>query len=133
MKYMLDTNICIYAIKHKPEQVLQILKEKLSEGICISAITLAELAHGVEKSVSKDKNAAALLKFLTVLTVMPFDDLAAAEYGRICAYLQRQGKPIGTMDMLIAAHAKTENLVLVTNNTREFIRVPDLKIENWAE
>ena len=87
----------------------------------------------MEKSASRDKNAAALLKFLTVLTVLPFDDLAAAEYGKICAYLQRLGTPIGTMDMLIAAHAKTENLILVTNNTREFIRVPDLQLENWAE
>lgn len=133
MKYMLDTNICIYAIKHKPERVLQTLKEKSDEGLCISSITLAELAHGVEKSASRDKNAAALLKFLTVLTVLPFDDLAAAEYGKICAYLQRQGTPIGTMDMLIAAHAKTENLILVTNNTREFVRVPDLQLENWAD
>ena len=133
MKYMLDTNICIYAIKHKPERVLQTLKEKLDEGLCISSITLAELAHGVEKSASRDKNAAALLKFLTVLTVLPFDDLAAAEYDKICAYLQRLGTPIGTMDMLIAAHAKTENLILVTNNTREFIRVPDLQLENWAD
>ena len=133
MKYMLDTNICIYAIKHKPERVLQTLKEKLDEGLCISSITLAELAHGVEKSASRDKNAAALLKFLTVLTVLPFDELAAAEYGKICAYLQRLGTPIGTMDMLIAAHAKTENLILVTNNTREFIRVPDLQLENWAD
>lgn len=133
MKYMLDTNICIYAIKHKPEQVLHIMKEKLFEGLCISSITLAELAHGVEKSASRDRNAEALLKFLTALTVLPFDDMAAVEYGRICAYLQRQGTPIGTMDMLIAAHAKAENLILVTNNTREFIRVPDIRLENWAE
>ena len=132
MKYMLDTNICIYAIKNKPEKVLNTLKEKLNDGICISAITLAELAHGVEKSAARDKNRAALLRFLSILTVLPFDDLAAAEYGEVCANLQRKGTPIGTMDMLIAAHAKTEGLILVTNNTREFERVEGLTLENWV-
>ena len=132
MKYMLDTNICIYAIKNKPEKVLNTLKEKLNDGICISAITLAELAHGVEKSAARDKNRAALLRFLSILTVLPFDDLAAAEYGEVCADLQRKGTPIGTMDMLIAAHAKTEGLILVTNNTREFERVDGLNLENWV-
>lgn len=132
MTYMLDTNICIYAIKNKPEQVLEKLKQNLSNGICISAITLAELQHGVEKSMNPEKNSMALLQFLSILDVLPFDDLAAVEYGKICAYLQKRGTPIGTMDMLIAAHAKTENLIIVTNNVREFERVPDLKIENWA-
>ena len=132
MKYMLDTNICIYAIKNKPEKVLKTLKEKMNDGICISAITLAELAHGVEKSAARDKNRAALLRFLSILTVLPFDDLAAAEYGEVCADLQRKGTPIGTMDMLIAAHAKTEGLILVTNNTREFERVEGLTLENWV-
>lgn len=131
MTYMLDTNICIYAIKNKPEQVLEKLKENLSNGICISAITLAELQHGVEKSMNPEKNSMALLQFLSILDILPFDDLAAVEYGKICAYLQKRGTPIGTMDMLIAAHAKTENLIIVTNNVREFERVPNLKIENW--
>ena len=132
MTYMLDTNICIYAIKNKPEQVLEKLKENLSNGICISAITLAELQHGVEKSMNPEKNSMALLQFLSILDILPFDDLAAVEYGKICAYLQERGTPIGTMDMLIAAHAKIENLIIVTNNVREFERVPDLKIENWT-
>lgn len=132
MKYMLDTNICIYAIKNKPEKVLNTLKEKMNDVICISAITLAELAHGVEKSAAREKNRAALLRFLSILTVLPFDDLAAAEYGAVCADLQRKGTPIGTMDMLIAAHAKTEGLILVTNNTREFERVEGLTLENWV-
>ena len=132
MKYMLDTNICIYAIKNKPEKVLNTLKEKMNDGICISAITLAELAHGVEKSAAREKNRAALLRFLSILTVLPFDDLAAAEYGEVCADLQRKGTPIGTMDMLIAAHAKTEGLILVINNTREFERVQGLTLENWV-
>ena len=131
--YMLDTNICIYAIKNKPEQVLQRLQENLSKGLCISAITLAELEHGVEKSANPEKNQMALIQFLSILDILPFDDLAAAEYGNICAYLQKQGTPIGTMDMLIAGHARVENLILVTNNVREFKRVPNLCIENWAD
>ena len=132
MTYMLDTNICVYAIKNNPEQVLEKLKQNLSNRICISAITLAELQHGVEKSMNPEKNSMALLQFLSILDILPFDDLAAVEYGKICAYLQKRGTPIGTMDMLIAAHAKTENLIIVTNNVREFERVPNLKIENWA-
>ena len=133
MTYMLDTNICIYAIKNKPEQVLERLEANLSKGLCISVITLAELEHGVEKSSRPGRNAAALLQFLSILDVLPFDDLAAVEYGKICAYLQRLVRPIGTMDMLIAGHAKAEGLTLVTNNVREFERIPELKIENWAE
>ena len=131
--YMLDTNICIYAIKNKPEQVLQRLQENLSKGLCISAITLDELEHGVEKSANPEKNQMALIQFLSILDILPFDDLAATEYGNICAHLQKQGTPIGTMDMLIAGHARAENLILVTNNVREFKRVPNLCIENWAD
>ena len=133
MTYMLDTNICIYAIKNKPEQVIRRLHSNLNKGLCISAITLAELEHGTEKSERPEKNRAALLQFLSILDILPFDDRAAAEYGSICAYLQRKGTPIGTMDMLIAGHARAEDLILVTNNVREFERVPDSKIENWAE
>jgi len=133
MMYMLDTNICIYAIKNKPELVLQRLKDNLQHGLFISAITLAELQHGVKKSANPEKNASALLQFLSILSVLPFDDLAAVAYGDIWAELQRKGTSIGTMDMLIAAHAKSENLVLVTNNVREFERVSKLEIENWAE
>ena len=102
MTYMLDTNICIYAIKNKPEQVLRRLKDNLPKGLCISAITLAELEHGVEKSVNPEKNQMALIQFLAILDILPFDDLAAAEYGNICAYLQKRGTPIGTMDMLLS-------------------------------
>lgn len=133
MTYMLDTNICIYAIKNKPEQVLKRLKDNLNKGLCISAITLAELEHGVEKSAKPERNRVALLQFLSILDILPFDDLAAAEYGEICAYLQKRGTPIGTMDMLIAGHARAEEMILVTNNVREFERVPDLRIANWAE
>lgn len=133
MKYMLDTNICIYAIKNKPEKVLQRVKENLSAGLCISTITLAELQHGVEKSSNIEKNTIALIQFLSILDVLPFESKAAIEYGKICAYLQKNGTPVGTMDMLIAAHARSEKLIVVTNNTREFEKIPNLDIENWVE
>ena len=132
MTYMLDTNICIYAIKNKPEGVLEKLRENIDLGICISAITLAELEHGMAKSMYPEKNAMALLKVLSLINVRDFDDRAAIEYGKICAHLQKRGTPIGTMDMLIAAHAISEDLILVTNNLREFQRVPGLRLENWA-
>ena len=131
MRYMLDTNICIYAIKKSSENIFLKLKENIDEGICISAITLAELEHGINKSLYPEKNTSALMKLLSVLSVEYFDDYAAIEYGRICAYLQKQGSPIGTMDMLIAGHARSRDYILVTNNMREFKRVPDLKLENW--
>lgn len=132
MTYMLDTNICIYAIKNHPPQVLQRLERQMQAGLCISAITLAELEHGVHKSQHVEKNLESLIKFLGIMTVLPFDDLAAIEYGRIQAYLQKQGTPIGTADALIAGHARSAGLILVTNNTREFERVPRLKLENWC-
>lgn len=133
MIYMLDTNICIYAIKRKPEQVLSRIKENIDKGLCISSITLAELEHGVAKSNYPEKNRVALIKFLSILNVLPFDEAAAREYGNICATLQKQGTPIGTMDMLIAGHARSKGYTIVTNNVREFNRVADLSVENWAE
>lgn len=133
MTYMLDTNICIYVIKHKPEQVFRHMQENLQKGLCISAITLAELEHGIEKSSYPEKNRAALTRFLAIIEVLPFDEIAAKKYGKVCAYLQRQGTPIGTIDMLIAGHAIAADCIIVTNNVREFERVPGLTIENWAE
>jgi len=132
MKYMLDTNICVYLIKKKPENVLINLHSNIGDGVGISAITLAELIHGVEASVYPGKNALALNQFLSIVDILPFDDEAAAEYGKICAALRRQGTPIGTMDMLIAAHAKAKGLIIVTNNVREFERVEGLGLENWV-
>jgi len=122
-------------MKNKPAIVSKKVDKHLNSGdeLCISAITLAELEHGYQKSVSKAKNLNALIKLLVCVKILPFDTKAAAEYGKICAYLQRQGTPIGTMDMLIAAHALSQNLTLVTNNVREFERVPNLQIENWSE
>ena len=133
MTYMLDTNICIYAMKNHPPQVEARIKEHIDSGLCISAIILAELEHGVQKSQRVAKNMEALLKFLTILEVLPFDDSAAVEYGKIQAHLQEKGTPIGTADALIAGHARAEGLTLVTNNLREFARVPGLQVENWAE
>lgn len=132
MSYMLDTNICIYAMKNKPEKVLQRLKEEINDGVCISSITLAELEYGMKHSSNPAKNEQALLRFLLPFDVLPFGAAAASEYGGIRAYLQKVGTPIGAMDMLIAAHAKSEDIVLVTNNTRGFERVVGLELENWA-
>lgn len=133
MTYMLDTNICIYAMKNKPEHVLQRLKKEINSGVCISAITLAELEHGMQHSSNPAKNEQALLRFLIPLTVLPFGAAAASEYGAIRTHLQSKGTPIGPLDMLIAAHARAEDMVLVTNNVREFERVPKLEVETWAE
>lgn len=132
MIYMLDTNICIYAMKKKPEKVLQRLKSELDNEVCISSITLAELEYGMKHSSNPAKNEQALLRFLVPFSVLPFGAAAASEYGEIRAYLQSQGTPIGPLDMLIAGHARAEKLILVTNNVREFERVPGLEIENWA-
>jgi tRNA(fMet)-specific endonuclease VapC len=130
MRYMLDTNMCIYAQKNNTN-VINAIKEHWQEGLCISSITLAELEYGVQASVNVNKNTIALAKFLTIVDVLPFDDGAAIEYGKICADLRKKGTPIGTMDMLISAHAKSEGLIVVTNNTREFKRVEGLELDNW--
>ncbi len=133
MKYMLDTNICIYAIKNKPEIVIKKFLEHVPDEMCISAITYAELMHGVEKSQAVEKNRLAMSLFLSPITVLEFDSYAAEEYGRIRAELEKKGMPIGPMDMLIAGHAKSEGLILVTNNVREFERVEGLMVEDWAQ
>lgn len=133
MTYMLDTNICIYVLKKKPENVLRRFREEMDGGICISSITLAELEYGMKHSSDPVKNEQALLRFLAPLSVLPFGAAAASEYGEIRAYLQSRGTPIGPLDMLIAAHARVEGMTLVTNNMREFERVPELDLENWAE
>lgn len=132
MKYMLDTNICIYVIKHRPDSVIQRFLSNEPDEMCISAITYAELMHGVEKSQAAEKNRIAMSLFLSPITILDFDSRAAQEYGRIRAQLEKKGTPIGPMDMLIAGHAKAEDLILVTNNTREFQRVEGLKLEDWV-
>ena len=133
MRYMLDTNICIYAIKHKPEKVFQKLKSIDPKDVCISSVTYAELMHGVEKSAAVEKNRLALALLLSNIEILEFDTRAAEDYGKIRAALERQGRPIGVLDMMIAAHARSHGLVIVTNNTGEFSRVSEMELENWAE
>lgn len=132
MKYMLDTNIIIYAKCNKPEEVLKRFRKYSPEEMCISAITFAELEYGVEKSMKPAQNRLALMLFLSNIAIMPFDSKAATEYGKIRSVLEKKGKLIGSNDMLIAAHAKALGLTLITNNSREFERVEGLKTENWV-
>ncbi len=132
LKYMLDTNICIYAIKNKPIEVIKNFLEHDPNEICISSITYAELMHGVEKSQLADRNRAAIMFFISTIDILDFDVYAADVYGKIRADLERKGTPIGPLDMLIAAHAKAEKLIIVTNNTREFLRVDGLEVEDWT-
>ena len=133
MKYMLDTNICIYTIKHKPPEVIKNFLRHNPDEMCISSITYAELMHGVEKSQAVERNRMAITLFLSAITILPFNQYAAEEYGKVHAELERNGTPIGPMDMLIAGHARAEELVLVTNNTREFFRVENLEVEDWTK
>lgn len=133
MKYMLDTNICIYTIKHKPPEVIKNFLRHNPDEMCISSITYAELMHGVEKSQAVERNRMAITLFLSAITILPFNQYAAEEYGKVRAELERKGTPIGPMDMLIAGHARAEELVLVTNNTREFFRVENLEVEDWIK
>jgi tRNA(fMet)-specific endonuclease VapC len=131
MKYILDTNICIAIIRHQPADAIKKLTSHRPGDVGVSVITVAELVHGAQKSGQPEKNMAALDQFLLPLEIADFDQGAAAIYGQIRAALEKAGTPIGSMDMLIAAHALTLGVVLVTNNTQEFQRVPDLKIEDW--
>ena len=133
MRYMLDTNICIYAIKHKPEKAFKRLQEHDPSEICISSVTYAELVHGVEKSKSIEKNRLALALLLANIEIISFDSLAAESYGKIRSDLEKAGNPIGPLDMMIAGHAKSRKYTVVTNNTKEIERVQGLKLENWAK
>lgn len=132
MKYMLDTNMCIYIIKQHPEQVLKKFITLPIGDVCISSITLAELMYGVHKSQHQKKNKTALSEFLSPLEIMPFDEEVTDHYGRIRTYLENKGVSIGPLDMMIAAHAQCSGSILVTNNTKEFIRVPNLNLEDWT-
>jgi len=133
MEFLLDTNICIYIIKKNPIVVFDKFRSLSVGSIGISSITLAELQFGIMKSSNPEKNQEALDKFLTPLEILDFDFNATIEYGNIRAYLEKNGIPIGPLDTLIAAHAKSLDLILITNNVREFERIPNLKIENWTK
>ena len=130
--YMLDTNICIYIIKKKTDGILEQVKKKRKNGLYISSITLAELEFGNANSIYRERNTLALMEFLTILGIHYFDENAAREYGILKKDLKDRGCLIGSFDMLIGAHAKALQMTLVTNNTKEFKRIPGLSIENWV-
>ncbi len=130
LKYLLDTNIVIYVVKRKPVEVLEPFNAHASR-MAISVITLAELLHGAEKSSRPAHNLAVVEDFTSRLEVLPYTAKAAQHYGEIRAALEKVGQPIGVNDLHIAAHARSEGLTLVTNNTSEFSRVPALMVENW--
>ena len=132
MRYLLDTNICIYLIRRRPAQVRERFERCAIGDIGLSTVTLAELQYGVEKSAFPARNQEALEAFTLPLALVPFDADAAVAYGPVRAALERQGTPIGAMDLLIAAHALSLRVILVTNNTREFARVEGLQVENWV-
>jgi tRNA(fMet)-specific endonuclease VapC len=132
LKYLLDTNIVIYVIKQRPLQVMEIFNRHHGQ-MAISSITLAELVHGTEKSNDVSRNTAVVEDFVSRLAVLPYDDKAAWQYGNIRAKLEKSGQTIGVNDLHIAAHARSNGLTLITNNMREFERVPGLLLENWVD
>ncbi|WP_413166072.1 type II toxin-antitoxin system tRNA(fMet)-specific endonuclease VapC [Capilliphycus salinus ALCB114379] len=132
MKYLLDTNICIYIIKIKPEQVLKKFASLSLSDVGISSITVAELEYGVYKSQQKEQNQTALNQFLIPLEIVPYDEKAAKVYAEVRGELERKGMVIGAMDMLIASQAISLEVTLVTNNVNEFSRIPNLVLENWV-
>jgi tRNA(fMet)-specific endonuclease VapC len=131
MKYMLDTNICVGLIRKKPAQLIERLTSHAPGEVGVSIITVAELSFGAQKSAKPKHNLLALEQFLLPLEIADFDEPASNAYGLIRADLEKSGKMIGSMDMLIAAHAVSLEVILVTNNTREFKRIPNLIIEDW--
>jgi tRNA(fMet)-specific endonuclease VapC len=128
---MLDTNICIYVMKRYPQE----LRDKfnaLAEQLCVSSITLGELHYGAEKSARRVENLTAIEHFVVRMDVLPFGEKAAAHYGQVRAELERAGTPCGPHDMQIGGHARSEGLIVVTNNVREFTRMPGVRAENWV-
>jgi tRNA(fMet)-specific endonuclease VapC len=134
VKYLLDTNICIYAMKHHVP-VLRQMQSAKQDGLCVSAIVAAELAFGVARSAAehRERNQLSLNRFLGAIAVQPWPAEAFWVYGPMRQSLKQAGAPIGELDLLIAAHAQVNGLILVTNNTREFERIEGLQLENWAQ
>lgn len=132
MRYLLDTNICIYALKNRPPEVLERLRSIGRAAVAVSVITVLELRHGADNSQHPESTHARLDFFLGSMRILPFEEDDARIGGRIRAHLGRLGCPIGDLDSLIAAQALSWDLILVTNNLREFERVPDLRTENWV-
>ena len=133
MKYLIDTNICIYIINKRPTAVIKKFKQFELGEIGISTITVSELQDGVAKSTYRKKNEVRLEEFLAPLEILTYDQTAARVYGDIRFQLEKRGRPIGPLDLLIAAHAISQNLVLITNNDKDFKRIEKLKIENWTK
>ena len=131
MKYLLDTNICIYIINKRPASVLDTIRSKNPDEIAISTITIAELHYGAERSRHPDQNRIAVFEFLITFQLLDFDQRAAAYYGQIRKELESKGTPIVPMDLLLASHAAAYNLIFVTNNIKEFKRIDNLRLENW--
>ena len=131
MNYLLDTNVCIYVINKRSASVIRRIQTKDPEQIAISTITQAELEYWIARSKHPERNRVALLEFLFPFLLLDFDQIATVQYGLIRASLEARGRPIGAMDMLLAAQARSRDLVLVTNNEKEFRRVEQLEIENW--
>lgn len=132
LKYLLDTNICIFTIKNKPQSVREAFNRHHGQ-LCISSVTLMELIYGAEKSSSPESNLAIVEGFAARLEVLPYDVNAAAHTGQLRAELAKAGKPIGPYDQMIAGHARSLGLILVSNNLREFERVPGLRLEDWVQ
>ncbi len=131
LKYMLDTNIVIYTIKNRPEQVRKVFKQHENQ-MCISAVTKGELIYGAERSSQPERNLADIEGLVARLEVAPFENHASEHFGQLRAELYRIGQPIGPYDMMIAGHSRAMGLILVTNNIKEFKRVPGLRLENWV-
>ncbi|KQY08561.1 plasmid maintenance protein [Rhizobium sp. Root73] len=131
LKYMLDTNICMFTIKYRPQQV-RVAFNRFYDQLCISSVSLMELIYGAEKSGSPEKNLSVVEGFAARLEVLSYDEPAAIHTGQLRAELARSGTPIGPYDQLIAGHARSRGLIVVTNNHREFVRVPGLRVEDWT-
>ena len=132
MRYMLDTSICIYLMNGKDEKLANRFSKLNPEDICISNITYSELMYGVENSKKRELNFIRLLLFLSEINILNYDFKASEEYGIIRANLKKQGKVIGPNDMFVAAHCKSQDLILITNNSKEFNRIENLKVEDWV-
>ncbi len=132
MKYLLDTNICIYTIKNRPPQVKEKLIEHKIGDLALSIITVSELLYGAFKSQQVERNLNIIEEFIMPFDIIDFDYKSAIEYGKIRAILEKQGQVIGNMDIQIAAIAKANDMILVTNNLKEFNRIENLKLENWV-
>jgi len=132
IRYMLDTDICSYVIRERPLEVFEKFKKVEVNQLCISTVTYAELIYGVEHSSSRKINRPIIDDFARHLDIIAWDEEAAEHYGKIRAFLRVKGNIIGSMDMMIAAHVRSRNMILVTNNDKHFKRVPKLRIENWV-